>query len=84
VSAYYPEVKEMVERGHRLVVEALAKMIDGGLENWVENLPAIFLTNRTKLTVSAPIFSPSDPLGGRLGIGLQEAVEQYFLCMIFS
>ena len=37
----------MVERGYKPIVDALAKMTNGGLENWVENLPAVAWDDRT-------------------------------------
>ena len=41
VSAYHPQANGMVERGHRPIVNALSKMTDGGLGNWVQNLPIV-------------------------------------------
>ena len=52
VSAYHPPANGMIERGHRPIVEALARMTDGGIKNWVANLPAVLLADRT--TVHGP------------------------------
>src|SRR3981081_3424702 len=37
----------MVERGHKPIVDALAKMTDGGLGNWVRNLSSVLFADRT-------------------------------------
>ena len=42
----------MVEWGHNPITEALAHMTDGGIGNWVTNLPAVLLAERT--TVRQP------------------------------
>ena len=42
----------MVERGHKPIVDALAKLTDGGLGNWVKNLPTVLFAERT--TVHQP------------------------------
>ena len=52
VSAYNPQVNGMIERGHKPITEALARMTDGGIGNWVMNLPAVLLADRT--TVHQP------------------------------
>jgi hypothetical protein len=36
----------MIERGHKLLINTLSKMINGGFRNWVDNLPAILQTDR--------------------------------------
>ena len=41
ISAFHPQANGMVERGHKPIVDALSKMTSGGIENWVENLPAV-------------------------------------------
>ena len=41
ISAFYPQANRMVKREHKPIVDILAKITNGGLENWVENLPAI-------------------------------------------
>jgi hypothetical protein len=57
VSPYHAPANGMIERGHRPVVEALAKMTDGGKEKWVDNLHAVLLADR--VTVKATTgFSP--------------------------
>ena len=52
VSAYHPAANGMVERGHKPIVDALAKLTDGGLGNWVKNLPTVLFAERT--TVHQP------------------------------
>ena len=47
VSAYHPQANGMIERGHKLIVDALAKMTDGGEGDWVLCLPAVLLADRT-------------------------------------
>ena len=49
VSAYHPAANGMVERGHKPIVDALAKMTDGGLGNWVKNLPTVLFADRTSI-----------------------------------
>ncbi len=59
VSAYHPQANGMVERGHNPIVEALARMTDGGIGNWVTNLPAVLLADRTTVhqpTARTPFF----------------------------
>lgn len=36
-SAYHPQADRMVERGHRPIVDALAKLSAEGKGNWLEN-----------------------------------------------
>jgi hypothetical protein len=36
----------MIERDHKLFVDALSKMINGGLGNWVDNLFAVLWADR--------------------------------------
>ena len=45
VSAYYPAANGMVEQGHKPIVDALAKMTDSGLGNWVRNLPLVLFAD---------------------------------------
>jgi hypothetical protein len=52
VSAYHPQANRMVERGHRSIVEALARMTNGGIKRWTRNLPSVLLAERT--TVHRP------------------------------
>jgi hypothetical protein len=40
-SAYHPEVNGMIERGYQSTANGLAKMTEGGLGKWVDNLPAV-------------------------------------------
>jgi hypothetical protein len=35
----------MVERNHKPIVDALAKLTDGGLGNWVRNLPSMLFAD---------------------------------------
>jgi hypothetical protein len=39
----------MVERGHKPIVDALAKMTDSGLGNWVRNLSSVLFADRTSI-----------------------------------
>jgi hypothetical protein len=52
VSAYHPQANGMVERGHQSIVEALARMTNGGIKKWTRNLPSVLLAERT--TVHRP------------------------------
>src|SRR5580700_10947800 len=59
ISAYHAQANGMIERGHRPVTEALARMTDGGLGSWVKNLPAVLLADRTTVyqpTGKTPFF----------------------------
>jgi hypothetical protein len=37
----------MVERGHRWIVEALARMTNSGIRRWTRNLSSVLLAERT-------------------------------------
>jgi hypothetical protein len=39
----------MVERGHRSIVEALARMMNGRIRRWTRNLPSVLLAKRTTI-----------------------------------
>jgi hypothetical protein len=39
----------MVERGHKPIVDALAKLIDDGLGNWVKNLSSVLFVDYTSV-----------------------------------
>jgi hypothetical protein len=39
----------MVEQGHKPIVDALAKMTDGGLGNWIRNLSSVLFADRTSI-----------------------------------
>ncbi len=39
----------MVERGHKSIVDALAKMTNRGLGNWVRNLSSVLFVERTSV-----------------------------------
>ena len=57
VSAYHAPANGMIERGHKPIVDALAKMTDGGLDKWVDNVSGVLLADRvTVKTVTG--FSP--------------------------
>ena len=47
VSAYHPQANGIVERGHRLIVDGLAKLIEGGLVSWLSNLHTVLWADRT-------------------------------------
>ncbi len=49
VSAYHPAANGMVERGHKSIVDGLAKMTNGGLGNWVRNLSSVLFAERTSV-----------------------------------
>ena len=68
VSAYHHQANGMIERGHKPIVDALSKMTNGGLGNWMENLPAVLWADRSTvkpgfllimLCVVANLFYPS-------------------------
>ena len=52
VSGYHPQANGMVERGHKPIVDALSKMTNGGITNWVDNLPAVLWADRTTVRKS--------------------------------
>ncbi len=52
VSAYHPQANGMIERGYKLIVFAVSKMSDGGSPNWVRNLPAVPLADRSIVRTS--------------------------------
>jgi hypothetical protein len=59
VSAYHPQGNGMIERGHRPITEALARMTKGGSKGWVKALPAVLLADRTTIhgpTGETPFF----------------------------
>ncbi len=47
ISAYHSPANGMVERGHRPIKDALSKMTKGGEGDWLKNLPAVLLADRT-------------------------------------
>jgi hypothetical protein len=49
VSAYHPAANGMVEQGHKPIVDALAKMTDSGLGNWVRNLSSVLFADCTSI-----------------------------------
>ena len=46
ISAYKFKVNGMIERGHLSIVNAFAKITDGGKGNWVQNLHAVLWADR--------------------------------------
>lgn len=52
VSGYHPQANGMVERGHTPVVDALTKMTEGGLSNWVQCLHTVLWADRTTVRAS--------------------------------
>jgi hypothetical protein len=36
----------MIEKGHKPLINALSKMINEGLKNWINNLPAVLWADR--------------------------------------
>ena len=52
VSAYHPPANGMIERGHKPITDALAKMTDGGYGPWVKNLPTVLLADRSTVKVT--------------------------------
>jgi hypothetical protein len=41
ISAYNAKTNEMIKRGHKSVVNALAKITEGGIGKWIRNLHAV-------------------------------------------
>jgi len=39
----------MIERGHKPITDALAKLIDGGLGSWVRNLSTVLFADQTSI-----------------------------------
>ena len=52
VSAYHPQANEMIERCHKLIADALSKMLDGKPTSWVRNSPAVSLADRSTVRIS--------------------------------
>ena len=46
VSAYHPQANGMVERGHKPIVDALAKLTEGGYGKWTRNLHMVLWADR--------------------------------------
>jgi hypothetical protein len=42
ISPYNAKVNGMIKRGHKPVINALAKMTKDGISKWVRNLHAVF------------------------------------------
>ena len=54
-SAYHPQANGMVERGHRPIVDALAKMGENKSLRWVSNLAAVLWADRSTVKTSTAI-----------------------------
>jgi hypothetical protein len=54
-SAYHPQANGMVERGHRPIVDALAKLSAEGKGNWLENLNAVLFADRATVKVTTGV-----------------------------
>ena len=52
VSAYHPQANGMIERGHKPIIEALAKMSERGSTNWVRNLLTVLWADRSTVRTS--------------------------------
>lgn len=52
VLAYNPQANNMIERGHKLIVDLLSKMSNESFTNLVENLPAILWPDRSAVYAS--------------------------------
>ena len=52
ISAYNFKANGMIERGHSPIVNAFAKMTDGGEGNWVQNFYAVLWADRTTVRKS--------------------------------
>ena len=52
VSVYHPQANGMVERGHKPIVDALGKIINGGFTGWIKHLPAVLWADRITVRVS--------------------------------
>ena len=55
ISAYHPQANGMIERSHKPIVDALLKISDGGSTNWVQNLPAVLLADRSTVRSSTSL-----------------------------
>ena len=64
ISAYHPQANGMVERGHKPIVDALAKMTSGGEGNWVDYLHAVLWADRCTVRQSTG-YSPFFLICGR-------------------
>ena len=47
VSAYHPYANEMIDCGHKAIIDALSKMTDGESTNRVRNLPTILWADQS-------------------------------------
>jgi hypothetical protein len=57
VSAYHPEANRIIERGHKPIVDALAKMSSEGKGNWLENLQSVLLADRVTVKTTTAVSS---------------------------
>lgn len=58
ISAYYPQANGIVKRGHRPIVNAVAKIRENRGENWVSHLSAMLWADRstTKNTTNSTFY----------------------------
>lgn len=64
ISVYHPQANGMVERGHRVLKDALSKMTKGGKTAWTKHIFAVLWADRT--TVRQPTGrTPAELLYGR-------------------
>ncbi len=47
VLACHSQANCIIERGHKLILHALSKILDGGSTNWVQNLPAVLCADQS-------------------------------------
>jgi hypothetical protein len=67
ISAYHPQANGMIERGHKPIIEALARMTTETGQLWVHCLPAVLFADRT--TVHRPTeVTPFELVYGRQAI----------------
>lgn len=52
VSTYHPQVRKMIEHGHKPIIDTFSKMLNGGPTNWVRNLPTFLWADRSTLHIS--------------------------------
>ena len=52
VSAFHQRANEIVEQGHKPIVDALSKMTNRKIDNWVGNLSAIAWADQITMQVS--------------------------------
>jgi len=55
ISAYHPQANGMVERGHKPIVDALAKLSAEGKGNWLENLQGVLFADRATVKTTTGV-----------------------------